>query len=381
MGFNDCRLRYTCKYTSLCGRRAPCSKKYCRFCSLCSAICGDYTRETCGLLAKAPYVCNGCEKFKKNKCTLEKAIYTAHDADKTYTNELHESRSGVAVDEDEVKRLNGILTPLIRNGQSIYHICENNRESLMCSQRTIYNYVDYRLFEALNLDLPRKVRYRPRKKAKDSFKVDRSCRIGRTYKDFLSFVDENPDIPIVEIDTVEGRKGGKVLLTIHFTEPSFMLAYLRDSNTSQSVLDVFNDLNNRLGEECFKKLFQVILTDNGSEFTNPSAIELDKNNNARTRLFYCDPSSPQQKPRVENNHEMIRKILPKGSSFDNLVQEDVQLMMNHINSYSRMKLNGKSPHEMFSFIYGSEALEQLGVSLVPHNEIILTSELFRRKGV
>ena len=77
---------------------------------------------------------------------------------------------------------------------------------------------------------------------------------------------------------------------------------------------------------------------------------------------------------------MIRKILPKGSSFDNLSQEDVQLMMNHINSYSRMKPNGKSPHEMFSFIYGSEALEQLGVSLVPHNEIILTPELFRCKG-
>ena len=194
MGFNDCEHRYTCKHTSLCGYRTPCAKKHCRFCSLCSSVCEDYRRELCELLVKAPYVCNGCEKFKKNKCTLEKAVYSARHANEAYANGLRESRSGVSVDEDEVKRLDDILTPLIRNGQSIYHICEHNRESLMCSQRTIYNYVDCRLLTAANLDLPRKVRYRPRRKVKDYFKVDKSCRIGRTYNDFLSFADENPDI-------------------------------------------------------------------------------------------------------------------------------------------------------------------------------------------
>ncbi len=95
--------------------------------------------------------------------------------------------------------------------------------------------MDCNLFSARNLELPRKVKYRPRKKAAGHFKVDKSCRIGRTYKDFLLFMKEHPDTPIVEMDSVEGVKGGKILLTIHFTDSQFMLAFIRNANTlSQS---------------------------------------------------------------------------------------------------------------------------------------------------
>jgi IS30 family transposase len=92
-----------------------------------------------------------------------------------------------------------------------------------------------------------------------------------------------------------------------------------------------------LGAECFKKLFPVLLGDNGSEFSNPKALEFDEQGNRRTRVFYCDPYSSFQKPNVELNHEFLRRILPKGSSFDHLAQEDIDLMMSHINSYSREK--------------------------------------------
>jgi len=108
----------------------------------------------------------------------------------------------------------------------------------MHSERTIYNYVDYGLFTARNIDLPRKVVYRPRKKSADHFKVDKSCRVGRTYEDFLNFLKEHPDTPVVEMDTVEGTKGGKVLLTIHFIDSKFILTFIRDANTSQSVIEI-----------------------------------------------------------------------------------------------------------------------------------------------
>ena len=108
-----------------------------------------------------------------------------------------------------------------------------------------------------NIDLPRKVRFRERYK-KPEFKVDISCRIGRSYEDFAKFMEKNPDTAVVQMDSVIGSKGGKCLLTIHFVDSSFMLAFLRDANTSKSVIDIFSYLYELLGDRIFKNLFPII---------------------------------------------------------------------------------------------------------------------------
>jgi len=322
-----------------------------------------------------PYVCNGCEELLK--CTLEKSLYKAVTAEEAAKRRLRESRSGISIDEDEARRIDGIVTPLVLQGQSIHHICCTNRDSIMSSERTIYNYVNDRVLTAKNIDLPRKVRYRPRKKAKTRFKIDKTCVIGRSYEDYLAFMESAGPSPVVQMDTVEGRKGGKALLTLSFLNSSFLLAYLRDANTSKSVTAVFQMLWETLGKEYFQELFPVILTDNGSEFTNPDAIELDEENNNRTRLFYCHPSSPFEKGAIENNHEFIRRILPKGTSFDRLEQGDIRLMLDHINSYKRKRLNNKSPYELFSFLHGEEVLERLEAGLTAPGDIVLKPELLQ----
>ena len=150
------------------------------------------------------------------------------------------------------------------------------------------------------------------------------------------------------MDTLEGRKGGKVLLTLHFTVPQLMLAFIRDANTSQTVIDIFDWLYIKLHPDIFKNLFQVLLGDNGSEFSHPSAIEMDQSGAQRTRIFYCDPQAPYQKGAAENNHALIRRIIPKGSSLDDFTQEDINLMISHINSYRRPNLGDKTPYEVFS---------------------------------
>jgi IS30 family transposase len=321
-------------------------------------------------------VCNGCEN--RLKCTLEKSLYKALTAEEEAKLLLRESRSGISLDEDEIQRIDNIVTPLVLQGQSIHHICCTNKDSIMSSERTIYNYVNDRVLTAKNIDLPRKVRYRSRKKAKTRLKVDKTCVIGRGYNDFLAFMESAEDAAVVEMDTVEGRKGGKVILTLSFVNSSFMLAYLRAANTSKSVTEIFQMLWKVLGKEYFMELFPVILTDNGSEFSNPAAIEFDEENNRRTNLFYCHPSSPFEKGAIENNHEFIRRILPKGTSFDNLTQEkDIQLVVNHINSYKRKKLNNKSPYETFAFLHGEETLKRLGAEFIPPQDIILKPELLR----
>lgn len=373
--FNNCIHRLTCTQSYIC-ESTLCRNRYCRFCSRCSSVCEDFKKEACALLTRPPYVCNGCDELRS--CTLQKSFYVAADAQKEYELIRSESRSGITVDEDEILRLDEIISPLIRKGQSLHHICSNNRDVIMCCEKTVYNYVDYNLFSARNIDLPRKVRYRPRKKAAGRFKVDKSCRIGRTFEDFKLFLKEHPDTPIVEMDSVEGVKGGKVLLTIHFTDSQLMLAFIREANTSQSVIDTFECLYTDLGPDTFKELFPVILTDNGSEFSNPSAIEFDQEGNRRTHIFYCDPSAPYQKGAAENNHELIRRIVPKGRSFNPYSQEDITLMMNHINSYGRRKLNDRSPHAVFSFLHGTDTLEKLDAKCISSNAIILHPELLKK---
>lgn len=129
--------------------------------------------------------------------------------------------------------------------------------------------------------------------------------------------------------------------------------------------------------ERFCQMFQVILTDRGSEFTDPSSIEFDKDGNRRTYVFYCDPQRSDQKGSIEVTHEFIRRILPKKTTFKYLTQEKVQLMMNHINSYTRKKLNNRSAHQLFSFFYGEDIAEKLEMKAIPANEIILKPELLK----
>ena len=172
-------------------------------------------------------------------------------------------------------------------------------------------------------------------------------------------------------------KGGKVLLTLHFVSSSFMLAFIRNNNDSQSVIDIFNDIQRKIGLELFRKLFPIILTDFGLEFSNPKKIEYDNNGNQRTKIFYCEPGRPDQKGSCEVNHEMIRKIFKKGESFDDYSQKDIPLMMSHINSYSRKKLNNNKPIKIFNFLYGENTSSYFEIFEIDANDITLSKNIFK----
>ena len=370
---NRCIKRKECNNRYLCLEKTNCTRK-CSTCNKCNKICPDYEEEICHRLYDPPYVCNGC--IKESKCVMRKKCYFHKKAHEAYRETLVEARVGANITEDELLYLDELVSPLIMRGQSVHHISVHNQDDLIVSEKTLYRYIDGGLLKARNIDMPRVCRIKPRKTKPVEHKVDSGCRIGRSYTDFLVFMEQS-QIQAVEIDSVIGRVGGKCLLTLMFRNCDFMLAFLRDRNTSQSVIDVFNDIHTRLGAEKFSQLFPVLLGDNGSEFSNPKAIELDSYGNKRTQLFYCDPYSSFQKPNVELNHEFIRKILPKGRSFDAFTQADINLMMSHINSYSRAKLGDKSPLELFGFLYGKDTLEILGLWNVEPNNILLKPSLLK----
>ena len=370
VNFNHCAKKYNCHRHNLC---KPHCLKECRHCNNCNDICSDFVDGTCFRLNHAPYVCNGCsEKFG---CKLTKYYYRALPSFNSYRTILSESRQGINLTELELSNLDRVVSPLIKNGQSISHIYKTN--DIPCSRATLYNYVDKNCFSARNIDLPRVVRMKKRKQRRTEAK-DTQARTNRTYEDFQKYIELHPELPIVEMDTVEGVKGGRVLLTFLFRSSRLMLAFLMYEKTQKEVLRIFNMLEYELGNELFEKTFPIILTDNGTEFGDPLSLEFNNEGIGRTRIFYCNPRASYQKGMIEKNHEFIRYVLPKGTSFDGLYQIDIDLMINHINSLSRASLNWFSPIDMAKFTIDKMVLKKLNLKKIPNNEIQLNTKLLKK---
>ena len=359
----------------------------------CFEMCEDYVRRVCPKLGRAPYVCNGCDK--QNACPLRKRFYVADAAQANYRGILSDARRGAQADEGMVADMNAALKdPVLRGRQSIRAVMAARPEAFhgFC-ERSVYNYANSQLFDAKRGDMPLMCRRRPPKQGGTVPKTDAKCRVGRTYQDYLSFLGLNFGVQPVEIDTVVGSAGGKALYTMMFS-CGLMLAFLRDARTSQTTTRIFNMLQDVAGLEFFMTLFPAVLADNGPEFSNPKMVEFfrpDPEHNPtklerRTWMFFCDPYRSTQKPHVENNHLLVRRVMPKGASFDGLRQEQVDRMISHVNSYPRASLDGKTPYDEFTSFYGErgrEFLERLGIRRINADCVTLDPSLlgpdFRRE--
>ena len=369
---NRCVSRRACSTRQLCEDKPDCLRR-CSACRLCNSVCQKFNEDVCLNLETPPYVCNGCQQ--ETQCVLRKRYYLHRLAQKNYRNLLVSTREGANITEDELCALDTLVSPLVRQGQSVHHILANHPDRFDLHEKTLYRYIAGGLLRAKNGDMPRVCSLKPRARKPVEHKIDTKCRIGRTYADFQAFMAAASDTRVVEMDSVIGRVGGKVLLTLLFRDCGLMLAFLRDRNDSQSVIDAFARLWTSAGADLFRRLFPVLLTDNGSEFSNPCALENAPDGTARTRLFYCDPCASWQKGRVERNHEFLRLVLPGGTSFDGLTQACINTILSHINSYSRPALNDKAPFDLFAFTYGEDLLTQLGLQRIPADRIVLRPSL------
>lgn len=374
--YKECRKRNVCdvsKYISC--------HKACRYCSHkdVTKYCTEFQPYECNRINKAPYVCNACDHYRD--CPLKKAYYSAMAAQEGYEDRLVNSRRGINLTPEELKELNDLISPLIKQGQPLSHIFSSHGDKIPVCRRTLYNYFDQKVFHARNIDLPRRVRYKKRRKNDSSSTrkhQDQTYRNKRTYKDFLAFTEKHPELGIVEMDTVKGgRTGGKCLLTLLFRNSSFMLIILLPQCTQEYVTKAINDLYEKLGPTLFKKYFPVILTDNGPEFKNPWDLE-NANGEQRTHVFYCDPYVSNQKARLEKNHEYIRYVIPKGRSMSRYTQEDINLMASHINSTCRDSLNGAAPFDLADVLLDKRIPLLTGQKKVSPDNVMLKPALLNK---
>lgn len=374
---NKCALAKDCRKKNICGTYAPVCKRMCRLCNHCNSHCADFIPRSyhCTKLDKAPFVCNACSK--KSGCRLDKAYYRAATAQRQYRTVLVESRTGINISPEKLTWLDELVSPLIRQGQSPYMILQNHPE-IPFSEKTLYNYIESGALSVKNIDLPKKVKYKVRVSS-SSGAVDKAIYEGRTYKDLQAFLKEFPDTRVTEMDTVLGCESSrKVLLTFHFAGCSFMMAYLLDSKEARHVKAVFDSMEHAIGTFSFASVFSLLLTDRGGEFQIPDALECGQENLIRTSIYYCDPMCSWQKPHCEKNHEYIRKICPKGTSFDEYTQSDINRMMSHINSTPRQSLGGLSPMALAKLMLPHELLDFFALTEIPADEIILTPDLLKK---
>lgn len=331
----------------------------------------------CDKTEKAPFVCNGCPN--KNKCRKNKYFYFAEDANNDYKKILVDSREGIDFENVEFRKMDNIIKEEIDKGHSFYMIVQDHPE-FDITERTLYYYQEKGYLSTKNIDLPRKVRYKKRKRIVSKNKSERkeqSCRIGRTYKDFNDYIKMNNIDYYIEMDTVEGIKGHSLLLTLCIVPFNFLLAYKLKEQTISEVTNKINELKKILGYELFHKIFPIILTDNGKEFKRPDLIENNGNDVVKTKVFYCDPNRSDQKGTIEVIHEYIRKYIEKGIDFDNYSDEDIMLIINHINNVKRKSLNNQTPYELLVKKIGEEKIKKLGIYYIQPKDIILKPSLFK----
>ena len=380
------RVTNRCAFRMECGRRQVCAhclhdgRRRCKFCRQCNSHCPAFVEQKCERLDNPPFVCNGCAG--ERRCVLRKRHCLHGKAQANYETILSESRTGANVTEGELLAFDALLRDLTAKGQSVHAAMASNPDRFTVSEKTVYRHINGGLLSTKRGELPRACMVKPRKGKGVEHRVDRTCRVGRTWEDYLAFVEANPGVRVVEMDTVEGARGGKALLTLIFNPFNFMPAFPVDAKTSECVPGVFaaivGKLRERYGDgwrEVFARLFPVILTDNGTEFSNPARIEFDADGGRLTSVFYCNAYASYEKPHVERNHGFIRLVLPKGTAytepapFDGLTQDGVSLMMSHVNSYVRRGLGNKTPYDLFTAEQGEEIASLFGISRMAANDV------------
>ena len=376
---NLCRKAAECTVAGLCGTGclAPCRK--CRKGpSTCNALCPDFAPRPCPQLDRPPFCCNTCYRRYGGGCGHPTLFYDGRAADELARRRLSESRAGIGITREELLAMDELVTPLVRRGQSPSAIWATHSDELPVGARTYYTYVDAGIMTCANIDLPKKVRFRPRKNRRGRA-ADRGAAADlgeRLHSDFLALPDE-AKAASWQMDCVEGRAGeSPALLTLSFPPLALQLVMLLTRKDRDNVADALDSLESLLGGPAgFSGVFGTILTDRGTEFTDPDKIELSPQGERRCRVYYCDPMQSTQKAFCERNHAELRRIVPKGTPLGGFTRADVALVASHLNSYKRPETGWAAPLELGMARFPAALFEGLGMELVAPDEVTMSPAL------
>lgn len=341
----------------------------------CDKTCTKYEMEICTKLKTSPHVCNGCSN--KN-CRKVKYYYRADNADAQYKKRLVNSRNNLHYTELEINVLNNDFYYLVITNKSIYHSLKViNSIGFNFNLKSIYRQIHSDRLRLKSSDLPRaNIISKPIEKDK-TYKREIK---DHTFEDYLKKVEEQPNIIQWQMDCVQGivGKNEQVFLTLQIVKIKFLFIFPIKAQTQDEVAKKLETFNGILNEDSFNKLIELLLTDNGHEFIDLDRLCKILNTN---NIYYCHPYSSYEKGSIENNHELIRRVIPQGISLNIYTEEDIKLLCSHINSLYRDELDGKCPFDLISNYLSKSTIEKLGYKKINPEDVILIPELLGDKNI
>lgn len=354
-----------------CSKNNTCSDKFYD----CYKTCKNIEINLCPKLISSPHVCNGC--ITKHGCRYVKYYYKAHDANCEYEKTLHEIRSHLHYTSLELDVLNNDFYNLVINTKSIYH-------SLTVINSIGFHFKISSIYRQIKNDLLRiKLSDLPRSKTKQKNEIDKTYKrdvTDHTYEDYEKHKKDNPNDIEWQMDCVQGIQGKEepVFLTLQIVEIKFIFIFKMPRQTAEMVCSQLSKFKKNIGSRCVNKILNILLTDNGHEFIKLNEL-LKVFPNAN--IFYCHPYSSYEKGSIENNHELIRRIIPQGVSLKVYSQEEINIMCSHINSLYREELDGKCPFDLIEKYISIDKLKHIGLNKINAKDVMLIPELLGEKNV
>lgn len=342
----------------------------------------DNRKNECDKTNKYPFICYNCPK--KVHCSKNRYYYNYKQAQKDYEDKLKYSRIGIDMSIDEIEYWNDYFKDKIKDkNQPILHIFKNIENEFPKSIQSFYKYVHKGYFSSINDEmLSRSFSYKPRNKNGKikTITKDNIVKKGRKMTDFEDYIKNNPNCNIVEMDTVIGKfEDKKCIMTLYFRKSKLMLMFLIKKYKPSEVTKIFENIRKDIGDDLYKSLFEVILTDNGWEFSKPENIEFNMETGEKLiNVFYTEPYSSWQKGGIERNHEFIRYIIPKGITFDNLNKKNIIDMTNNINNVQRQSLDYQTPYSIFLQQFGEDISKKFHLTPINKDEINLSYKLLNK---
>ncbi len=363
---DSCRIGFLCEKIRNYER---CSS--CKDCSSAGSRCPFLKiRINCARLEKK-HICNCCEKKDKCEITIRYIAYQAIIKHEAAQNRSHVPLKFEVLPQDFLDYLSDRICAGLSPDIVLNTLPEKYRDYKL-STPTLYSYIEKGLLKARNIDLRNKVSRKGYgtgekrvKKTPGSHQLN-----GRSIEN-LSKEDLERPLGVAEMDTVEGIKGGAVLLTLMIPKYSLMLAYKMPSKTGAEVKLRLSILEFKLGKY-FKILFSKIIPDNGSEFLDYESLEKSiHGKQKRCQIYYTHAYASYEKPHVENNHILLRWLIRKGYDISLISEDKIMEIINILNNYPRPEKGYKTPIELMEEELGPEVLKKLDLKKIPIEELNL----------
>lgn len=343
----------------------------------CYKNCKNIEINLCQRLISSPHTCNGCNH--KSGCRYVKKYYKAIEANSEYINSWKEDRIGLHYTDHELSILNNDFYNLVIINKSIYHSLRViNNQGYDFKESSIYRQIKNGRLRLKCSDLPRNRKEKTEQKDKE-YKNKESIE-NHTFEDYEVYKRNHKKAVETQMDTVIGIicSNEPVILTLEIVDISFMFIFKLEKKTFDNTLKKLKEFESAITSETFNKIFEILLTDNGSEFRSISKII---ETFPQINIFYCHPYSSYEKGSIENNHELLRRVIPKSISLKPYTQQDYNNLASHINSLYRKKLKGKCPFDLIEKYISKDVLNSIGLMPIKEDKVNLTPFLLGDKNI